>query len=668
MTDSRIRPTRTRKLLTALLAVASLACMVGAVLSGLRLDGVDVPVIGASSAVTVSAEPAGARVPQARPDNPRPPRNLIRMVPDQFDVVVSQKELVGTSIRHIVVQPDRVQLVVGERSVWAATFASLKDFDGRISLGDVGRLVARSPFPDALRQTSPGVFLLQVGLAQMPGTRMEFVSPEVTELRLAAQPYVYVVGVGAQVLFNETKVTSWLPEENRPDDNPFHRRPFVSYDEGGRLDIINSEFAYLGSDSSKAYGVSWGEATTGEATRSVFHHNLFGLYTSKAVDVTFRQNVARDNAIYGFDPHTSSTGLTVVDNDAYGNNSHGIIFSEDVRDSVVRGNRSYRNGGNGIMMDERSDANQIRDNQVFDNRGDGVVIQGSSSVLVTGNQVSGNRVGVRVNANELGPTQNTRIEANHLDRNQIGIEVYGGARGTTSQGNQIRDSADQAIVLTEPTTSISDTIAGARKALVVTGTEVGARDLRVSNVETGVLVSGPGRVNLTGPTVDARDVAVDVEPGGHVTIAGDGPSATLSGARKGLSVEGTADLHNVSITDVGREVLVGVAGRARIEATDIVAGSKGLEIFGTQTQSRVELLSSDVRAAEPVVAPTEPAQPTWPLTGNELSAVPSWLAVAGGMFLALALALHLGSRVHSQADSCRHKALPAGVGGGGQAG
>ncbi|MGQ0483535.1 MAG: right-handed parallel beta-helix repeat-containing protein [Pseudonocardia sp.] len=655
-----------RTLLSATLALATLACATLAVLGGLLLSGVDLPLIQAAPGNQVAAP---AVVPGPAPDNPRPPRNLTKMVPDQFDVVTSRKDLIGTSIRHIVVQPDRVRVMVGPQSVWSGTFASIKDFDGRISLGDVGRLIARSPFPDTLRETSPGVYLLRAGLAQSPGTRLEFVSPEVTELRMASAPYVYVVGVGAQALFNETKVTSWLPEENRPDDNPFHRRPFVSYDEGGRLDIINSEMAYLGSDSSKAYGVSWGEATTGEATRSVFHHNLFGLYTSKAVNVTFRQNTARDNAIYGFDPHTSSTGLTVIDNDAYGNNSHGIIFSENVRDSVIEGNRSFHNGGNGIMMDERSDANQIRDNEVFANRGDGVVIQGSSGVLVTGNQVSGNRVGIRVNANELGPTQDTRIETNRLDRNQIGIEVYGGARGTTSQGNEIRDSADQAIVLTEPTISVSDLVAGARKALVVTQTEVGAQGLRVADVETGVLVSGPGRVNLAGPRIDARDVAVDVEPGGHVTITGDGPPAMLSGARKGLSVEGTAELRNVSIFDVGRGVLVGVAGRARIEATEIVASSKGLEIFGPQTQDRVELLSSDVRAAEPVVAPAEPAVPTWPLMGNEVDPVPSWLALAGGAFLALALALHLGSRVASPAESSRHKALPVQVGGsGGSAG
>ncbi len=646
---------RFRTFFSLVLLVAALACGTLSAMSALKVIGPT----ASSSSVAVAARPDVERAPASRPDNPRPPRNLVKLPVDQFDVITSQKKLVGSPIRHIVVQPDRIQMLTGDRVTWAGTFASLRGFNGRISLTDVARLVARSPEPDALRQISPGVYLLQAGLAQSPGTRMEIVAPGVKELRLASKPYVYLVGVNANALFRGVKVTSWLTAENRPDADPFRRRPFVAYDDGGRLDIVNSELSYLGGDTSKAYGVTWGKGTTGHATRSVFHHNLFGIYTSGAVNVTFRQNTVRDNAIYGFDPHTSSTGLRVVDNEVYGNNSHGIIFSENVRDSVVEGNRSYRNGGNGIMMDEKCDQTVIRNNEVWDNREDGIVIQGSSRVLVTENTVTNNGVGVRVNANELGPTVGTQVVANTLDRNDLGVQVYSGSRDTVSRDNLIRDSVIAGLAFAEPSRSESDTVVGAQKGLVADSTQVALKQLTMSNVDFGVLASAESRVDLEAVRINARDTALNIDATATATLVGiPGVSRSeVTGARKGVVVNGNALLRDVSIQGVERGVLVGPQARVVISTTDIVASSKGVEVIGAESLTRVQLLSSDVRAPEPVVG-TEVGEAT-----NNLDAVPSWLAIAGAVFVALALVLHFGHRVLSPMSGARHKAMPASGGG-----
>jgi parallel beta-helix repeat protein len=649
---------RARRVSSAILGLAALACGAASVWSAVHLGH------GASRASDIAAT-ANDRVPASRPDNPRPKRNLIRMAPDQFDPAIKRQDLIGTQYHNVVVLPDRLEYLVGPRVAWSGAFRTLPRFDGRVSLGDVAGLLARSPYPDTFKQVSPGVFQLAAGLVQARGTRMEVTAPEVKELRLVSKPYVYLAGVGSQVLFRGVKVMSWLPAENRPDPDPNHRRPFVSYDDGSRFDIADSEFSYLGTDSSKAYGVSWGAGTGGEVTGSTFHHNLFGVYTGKAVGVAFRKNVIRDNAIYGFDPHSGSRNLTIVDNEAYGNNAHGIIFSDNVTNSVVERNRSHHNGQNGIMMDKQCNNNVIRANEVWDNRGDGIVLQGSSKSMVVDNKVTNNDVGLRVNANELGPAVDNQLLRNDVAANDLGLEVYGGARGTLSQENTYRQTKNQAMLFLEPGTSQKDSVVGGQKGLVAQNVEVTVRGLAMSGVERGVVANDGAKVTVEGSQIAAMDISVDVGNVGTVTVANGegGTQSVLTGARKGVLVNGTVDLRGVAIREVERGVLVGPDGHATLDGTNITATNKGIEVLGVagtgsgtgaraKSLDRVKLTASEVKAPEPVVG-TEVAA-----TGNNLSAVPSWLAIAGAIFVIIALFLHFGHRVYSPSSSVRHKAGP----------
>jgi parallel beta-helix repeat protein len=589
-----------------------------------------------------------------RPDNPIPPRSLHRMVPDQFDAITTTKHLNGTPIGNLVIRAERVEVMVGSTVVWAGSYRSVPGFTGRLTLPVLATLLARSPHPDWLKATGPGTYQLSAGLVQAPGTRLEITAPEVKELRLTFQPYVYLAGVGASALFKGVKVTSWTG--NGPATDAAQKRPFVSYDDGGRLDIIDSEFAYLGTDASKAYGITWGTGTTGSSINSVFHHNLFGTYTGGAIGVTFRKNVYRHNARYGLDPHTNSTGLVVVDNEAFGNNTHGIIFSENVNHSIVENNRSYDNGANGIMMDERSDHNLIRNNHVWNNRGGGIVLQGSSHCVVENNVITGHKVGVRVNANKLGATDNSLIAHNELRGNRNGIQVYGGARDTVSMGNTITDTADQALNFVDPGTTQSDTVTGALKALVIDrGATV--RNLTTTDVGRGMVVGEGAKVTVTASRLTGRDIAVEVQPGSRLNVLGTDTAtpATISAARKAVVSDGVVELRNVDITDVDRGLMIGPDGRASVTSARIVTANKGVEVEGFNGQGRVQLTASDIRAPQPVVGST-----LWQESGNELSAIPSWLAVAGALFVLLAGLLHLAHRVFvPTAHTGRSRPAPA---------
>ncbi len=105
-----------------------------------------------------------------------------------------------------------------------------------------------------------------------------------------------------------------------------------------RLDISDSELAYLGYGYLESYGVSWRVAdvalgtgiATGVVTGSEFHHNYFGAYTYGAVDMVWTGNEFHDNDVYGLDPQDDSRDFLVEGNSFHDNGKHGLIFFKPV--------------------------------------------------------------------------------------------------------------------------------------------------------------------------------------------------------------------------------------------------------------------------------------------------------------------------------------------------
>ncbi len=368
------------------------------------------------------------------------PRKVTRLEPDALDILRSPKKFLSSTRRHVIVRPDRLELLRGPAMVASIPFPGRRG----ASLVDVAAALARTAQAGWIEETAPGTFLLRVALVQAPGSALEVAAPAVRQVRLLDDPEVYISAMGATARFTGVTVTSWDPQRRRPARNS-GSRPFVEYADGSDLWIVRSTFAHLGSDRASAYGVNW-RRSTGGATDSVFHHNFFGAYTYQAQGLVFRGNVFRDNQLYGLDPHTGSRRLVVERNQAYRNGAHGIVFSEDVTDGVVRGNRSFANGDNGIVLDERSDRNTVSDNLVEGNEGDGIVLLGSSDNLVRGNVVRRNRVGIRVNLR----SGDNRVQRNQLAGNRIGVELYGGAYAVRLLGNQVGGSVEKGLVLEAP--------------------------------------------------------------------------------------------------------------------------------------------------------------------------------------------------------------------------
>lgn len=599
--------------------------------------------------------PGGDAGRWAAPTGRPPHRKIIRLVPHQFAAISNLKSMAGSGRRTILLHRDQVTLYIGAQPRWTGYFQQPTTRTRLRSLASVARLLRSSPYPGWLSQVEPGVYLLRAAMTQAPGSGLDVSSPRVRELRMLARAQVYLTGVSAQARFHRTLVTSWLPGGG-PDSTPDTRRPFVAYQGAGSvLTVTQSQFSYLGGDIKLGYGAVWGRGSTGAALDSVFDHCFFGAYTNNAVDVEFRRSVFRNNDVYGLDPHTTSRGLIVDNNEAYGNQSHGIIFSQDVAESVITNNESHHNGVNGIMVD-LSDDNLIAGNRSWNNVGDGIVVQHSARVTVRDNVVTGNRVGVRV----TGRSGQSRIERNDVTGNPRGIEIYR-MRGAPVAivGNRIAGGADRdGVTLADAgglARIVGNRVLGFRHGIMITGNtrEVLVRRNRVAPHQRGILVDrGTSGVALVGNAVNGPRRSGLVLAGSRTTSSGDAVSDT----RRGVEIRGPA----VAVRDlrVARvEVGIALAGdAATVVGADVTARKVGIAVARA---ARLELRGSRLRAEQPL-----DGTPPGISDGNILSDVAppiSWLAVVGVGFLMVAFALHIGQRRGAPVCHSRIDAPPAGV-------
>ncbi len=494
--------------------------MVGLVLSPLAAFPAAAQEVGPAAAPVPGAQtsPSPCLLDTYRPDandplykGTDPSRQLEAYVPFRI-VSYPCPRPVGERVIHL--EAGSIELIAGGALVRRIPFS------GARSGADVPfeRVVAAVADPRWVAEVEPGIFELAAAFVHGQGTTVTVAAPRITQLRLLDLPSVFFGGLGATARFQGVRVTSWDPDLGGPDEEHADGRPFVLYQQTSRLDVIDSEMSYLGSDRTSAYGVSWRTGgTTGEVSNSTFSHSFFGVYTFEATGIVFRGNVFRDNILYGFDPHDYSTGLVVEDNVAYGNGSHGFIVSRGVSDSVLRRNHSHDNAGNGIMMDSSSDRNRIEANVVENNAKDGIVLFGSADNVVVDNVVRGNRVGIRVNGLESGAN---RIEGNLIEGHEIGLQAYGGAADMVAIDNTVLDSSEMGMALEAPRSQVRGGEIRRAPRGVGIRTATSLSGMRISDVDEGVVVAETGIADLDQLEVSARAKSLRVEPSGLAELRG----------------------------------------------------------------------------------------------------------------------------------------------------
>jgi parallel beta-helix repeat protein len=391
----------------------------------------------------------------------------------------------------------------------------------------LSELIAR--FPGSFEQMSMQTMLLKEQIVAAPEERLLLTTNDIHTLRLLSSPeqFVGIATFRSTLLIQgndqqQFEIVSWDLENNAPDTEITDGRAYV-FASGGRMDIDYGMLADLGFTEGTMSGAAWQgynqsdgiEPSRGDVTNSVFLRNYFGSYTYEAVEMQWINNVWADNIVYGFDPHDFSNDFLVERNKAYGNGSHGIIFSRGCDRNIIRNNDAYDNDGNGIVLDDgkvlpdseipryqlpvASDDNIVENNRMRDNQ-DGIVAEGGSGNIIRNNLITGtHRFGIRVTDQFSGNV----VENNTVQGvTKYGIFVYGQSSGNQFTGN-IVTTAKHGIVVRN---SIDNTITGNTFDLIESSAMVLKGAVNGATV-TGNVLKGTGTQPIN--AIDAEGVVLE---------------------------------------------------------------------------------------------------------------------------------------------------------------
>lgn len=323
-----------------------------------------------------------------------------------------------------------------------------------------------------LERTAPFEWELKVNLRIFEAVRLELqgekAGGDVDWLKMKSDTsgFVSLESSNGQIIIRATRITSWDRRRGTFDTDFEDGRAFISAKNrsslytDNRMDVVDSEIAYLGHDEETAYGISWkviaeagapnpgilGRGMTGIITGSKFHHNYIGVYVYGVGDMPVKNNEFYDNYSYGFDAHTYTRGVVVESNYSHDNGTHGIIFAELCADNSILRNRAINNRGHGIMLHELSTNNVVLDNEVTDNN-DGVAIFESSNNTIARNIIRNNTTGVRIYGRKAPSTHNV-FERNEISGSAtFGVFMYDASANNTFRDNRIHSNASSGVYL-----------------------------------------------------------------------------------------------------------------------------------------------------------------------------------------------------------------------------
>lgn len=309
---------------------------------------------------------------------------------------------------------------------------------------------------------------------------------DVDELRLrsdnvrARRSFVSITADHGVLDIRSTRVFSWDTVAGEPDrEYERHGRAFIRARSRlrsmmlvpltSRMDIVDSEIAYLGYNANESYGLVWKVIAPepyvfdyvrihGNLLRSHIHDNYIGVYTSGVKDALWRDNRIHHNIQYGLAPHNRSDDVRVENNEVHDNGHHGITARQNCARMVIRNNRVWGNAESGITLHRGSNDGLVVGNRVYRNRDAGIVVYASARAVVRDNLVRENgHIGVQLAMNAV----DNRVERNDIgDNGFYGLFVGKGRgrplasdgqpRGNYVAGNTLYGSGAEDLRMGEP--------------------------------------------------------------------------------------------------------------------------------------------------------------------------------------------------------------------------
>jgi parallel beta-helix repeat protein len=327
--------------------------------------------------------------------------------------------------------------------------------------------------PAAVRELTPGEWLLGASVEIMPGASLDVAAPDVRWLKLTSNKgpaFVSIKALGGGLDVTGTCITSWDTTTKKVDEDYNDGRSFLLARDNATMNIDYSELHFLGFGSGESYGLAWRLGrTTGKIAHSVVSDLYFGMYSYQVSGLEITDNEFFHNAVYGIDPHTSSKDLKIQRNVVHDNGKHGIILAENCTNSVITDNVVYNNGHHGIVLYLHSDSNTVENNESFGNQAQGLNINEASSNTVRNNRMYNNLesgVGIGQGANE------NVIEKNDIRNNQQdGVRLFTDATSTTVTDNIIGQNGRYGVYVDSdsPFQLTGNTIFGSRVGVLLKG-------------------------------------------------------------------------------------------------------------------------------------------------------------------------------------------------------
>jgi parallel beta-helix repeat protein len=144
----------------------------------------------------------------------------------------------------------------------------------------------------------------------------------------------------------------------------------------------------------------------------VYENVMYGIDPhTRSMRLVIEGNVAHDNGKHGIILAEECSDGVIRDNVVYDNLHHGIVIYQRSNNNLVEGNTAYSNGGHGININDATNTT-VRGNMVYDNLEAGVGVgQHASANEIVGNTIFANR--------KAGITLYSDVKANVLRENVV---------------------------------------------------------------------------------------------------------------------------------------------------------------------------------------------------------------------------------------------------------
>ena len=334
-------------------------------------------------------------------------------------------------------------------------------------LTDVNNVVNN---PAVLKKEFNGVWTLSANLVVARNANLVIDSIDTSWLKIiSSSNKAFGLQNYGTLKIDSVKITSWDTTKNSyastSTDGKTQRAYIVSKSGAtGKMDILNSEIAYLGRDVTGEHGLDYYGSDGSLIQNNNIHHNWRAFYSAGVGGITFTKNEVHDNLQYGVDPHSGTHDMYITYNKVY-NNNHGIICSVACYNMHITNNELYNNQKDGIFMDAGSHHSTIANNKIY-NEDEGIQLPSLSYSEVFGNTITNSNYGIVIYT-QIGSVFDrddrcvpygcvsikNNIHDNTIKVSTTGIVIKGGASGNTISSNFMSGNSQYGIRVDGSTTS-----------------------------------------------------------------------------------------------------------------------------------------------------------------------------------------------------------------------